>query len=173
MPELIIVGGGVIGLSAAYHLARAGSGVILLEKGRVGAGSSSRAGGIITGHLWDRTGILARQISLGLYRELSAELGAYGYSFQAVGCLNLFSPGEWQGRERLLPLYDDCGMPYEILKAAQIRQRWPRCSRTMTRSGFSIPWADTANRMTIFRLWRGNAASWASISARAARSAAS
>ena len=48
---VIIVGGGVIGLSTAYQLARKRFGkVILLEKGPVGDGSSSRAGGIIPGY---------------------------------------------------------------------------------------------------------------------------
>ncbi len=80
-PRFVIVGGGVIGLSAAYHLARSGAGrVILLEQGAVGAGSSSRAGGIITGHLWSQTGVAARKISLRLFHELSEELGAYGLS---------------------------------------------------------------------------------------------
>ena len=123
--DIVIVGGGVIGLSAAYHLARGGGvRVTLLEKGAVGAGSSSRAGGIITGHLWAKTGIAARKISLSLYRELSEELKAYGYAYQAVGCLNLFSPADWAERERLLPLYDESEVPYEILDAAEIRQRW-------------------------------------------------
>ena len=122
--EVIIVGGGVIGLSAAYHLAGRGVCATLLDKDAVGAGSSSRAGGIITGHLWDKTGILARKISLRLFRELSAQLGDYGYAYRAVGCLNLFSPADWQARERLLPLYDECLAPYEIIDAAEIRQRW-------------------------------------------------
>lgn len=124
--RIVIVGGGVIGLSAAYHLARSGAvRVSLLEKGRVGAGSSSRAGGIITGLLWSKTGVEARKISLRLYQELSEELSSYGYQYQAVGCLNLFSPAEWPERENLLPLYDECQAPYEIIDAAETRQRWP------------------------------------------------
>ncbi len=123
--DILIVGGGVIGLSAAYHLARKGGiRVTLLEKATVGAGSSSRAGGIITGHLWTRTGIEARKISLRLYRELSEELKDYGYEFQAVGCLNLFSPEDWHAREKLLPLYDELDAPYEILDADEMRRRW-------------------------------------------------
>ena len=124
--KIVIVGGGVIGLSAAYHLARRGRlRVILLEKDTLGSGASSRAGGIITSHLWSKTGVAARQISLRLYQELSEELGGYGYQFQAVGCLNLFSPEEWREREKLLPLYDECQAAYEVISAAEIRKRWP------------------------------------------------
>lgn len=120
----VIVGGGVTGLSAAYHLARKRFGkVILLEKGPLGDGSSTRAGGIITGLLWSETGVLARKISLRLFRELSEELD--GYTFHAVGCLNLFDPPSWPAREELLPLYVRCGAPFEILEADEMRRRWP------------------------------------------------
>jgi glycine/D-amino acid oxidase-like deaminating enzyme len=122
--RVVIVGAGVTGLSAAYHLARRGARrVVVLEKGRVGSGSSSRAAGIITGLLWSETGVLARRRSLELFRELSAELE--GYSFRDVGCLNLFDPGSWPEREALLPLYGRLGAPYEILPAAEARRRWP------------------------------------------------
>jgi glycine/D-amino acid oxidase-like deaminating enzyme len=120
----VIIGGGVIGLSTAYHLAKLRFGKItLLDKGAVGDGSSSRAAGIITGLLWSETGVLARKRSLELYRALSDDLP--GYSFQAVGCLNLFDAASWPERTKLLPLYDRLGAPYEILSATEIRTRWP------------------------------------------------
>ena len=138
MPKFIVIGGGVIGLNTAYQLARKRSAadsfampgrssdkVILLEKGQIGAGSSSRAGGIITGLLWTEAGVLARRISLWLYQEMSADLERYGYRFQNVGCLNLFDSSSWPQREALLPLYDRLDFPYEILDAGQMRRRWP------------------------------------------------
>jgi glycine/D-amino acid oxidase-like deaminating enzyme len=120
----VIVGGGVIGLSTAYHLARKRFGrIVVLEKGPVGDGSSGRAAGIITGLLWSETGVLARKISLARFRELSDELD--GYTFQAVGCLNLFGPPAWPERAALLPLYQRLGAPFEILDADAMRRRWP------------------------------------------------
>ncbi|MEM7538269.1 MAG: FAD-binding oxidoreductase [Chloroflexota bacterium] len=120
----IIIGGGVIGLSTAYHLARKQFGrIILIEKNHIGAGASSRAGGIITSLLWGEAGVRARQISLDLYHELSDELP--GYTFHDVGCLNLFDPPSWPEREQLLPLYDRLQASYEILSAAEMHARWP------------------------------------------------
>jgi sarcosine oxidase subunit beta len=48
--DVVIIGGGVIGVSIAYHLALRKAGrVVLLEKGQLGEGSTSRcAGGIRT-----------------------------------------------------------------------------------------------------------------------------
>lgn len=124
--KAIVVGGGAIGLSAAYQLAKKGFGkIFVFEKDTVGDGSSSRAAGIITGLLWTKTGVEARKISLQLYHELSNELSLYGYQFQDVGCLNLFDHDSWSDREKLLPLYDECGVPYEIIDAREIRHRWP------------------------------------------------
>ncbi|MFN8488157.1 MAG: FAD-binding oxidoreductase [Caldilineaceae bacterium] len=120
----IIIGGGVIGLSTAYHLALKNFGkIIVVEKGTVGEGSSRRAAGIITGLLWSDTGVLARKLSLQRFHALSEELP--GYRFQAVGCLNLFDPPSWPEREKLLPLYDRLGAPYEIMSAAEMHARWP------------------------------------------------
>ena len=100
----IIVGGGVTGLSTAYHLKRLGYGdVTIFEKDTIGAGSSSRAAGISTGLLWSKTGILARKTALRRFREMSRELSGYTFHNEH-GCLGLFSPELWPGREALLPL---------------------------------------------------------------------
>src|SRR5437764_3075 len=121
---VIIIGGGVIGLSAAYHLARRRYGpIVLLEKGPVGDGSSSRAAGIITGLLWTDTGVRVRKRCLELFGDLSRELD--GYQFQQAGCLNLFSAEGWPERQRLLPLYDRLGVRYDILSEHEVVARWP------------------------------------------------
>ena len=127
--DVVIVGGGVIGLSTAYHLAHKGAGeIVLLEKGPVGDGSSSRAAGITSGLLWSETGVRARLIGARLFRELSEELEGYTYHNEH-GCLNLYTPQQWGEFQPMLPLYDRLGVPYEILS----EPIWP--TRT-----FSIFW---------------------------------
>ena len=50
-PRVVVVGGGVIGVSCAYYLARGGARVVLLEREGVGAGASSgNAGTVSAGH---------------------------------------------------------------------------------------------------------------------------
>src|SRR5690606_31161563 len=103
-------------LSTAYRLAKKKAGkIIVFDKGKTGDGSSSRAAGIITGLLWSKTGIEARKVALRLFRELSSELN--GYRFQDVGTLNLLDEQAWEQRKLLLPLYEQCGAPFETLTA--------------------------------------------------------
>src|SRR5215468_2832634 len=45
--DVAVVGGGFTGLSAAYHLARRGVRVVVLEASTLGAGASGRTGGIV------------------------------------------------------------------------------------------------------------------------------
>ena len=65
--SVVVVGGGVIGLSTAYHLARAGvTDVVLLERDRLGAGSTCKAAGGVRAQFSDPV-----NIELGL-RSLAA-----------------------------------------------------------------------------------------------------
>lgn len=121
--RIVVVGGGVIGLSTAFHLADRNAGtVILVEKGPIGDGSSSRAGGIITGLMGTETAVRARKISLELFQRFSREVD--GYTFHDVGTLNL-AADQGAGRVEMLPLYDRLDAPYEILDADEMRRRWP------------------------------------------------
>lgn len=157
----VIIGGGVTGLSTAYHLARKGYGrIIVLEKGPVGDGSSSRAAGIITGLLWSETGVRARKLSLELFRELSEDLD--GYSFQAVGCLNLFDLSSWPERAALLPLYERAMHPSRLwvpLRCGHVGRIFIRKTSIL---GSTILLVVLASPMTIYQHWQGSVANWES-----------
>src|SRR5690242_1056726 len=47
MPDAIVIGGGVVGASAALELARAGADVVLFERGDLGSGATGAANGLV------------------------------------------------------------------------------------------------------------------------------
>lgn len=74
--DILIVGGGVIGTSVAYALARRRAGrVVLLEKSFLGAGSSGKSGAIIRQHYSNRLTALMAQKSLRVFEHFEDAVG--------------------------------------------------------------------------------------------------
>ena len=87
--EVIVIGGGIAGVSTAYHLAEQGRSVTLLERGEIASEASGvNAGGIGAlgwGHLPNLESYLTMG-SLQIFRSLQIELG-YDIEFRASGAL--------------------------------------------------------------------------------------
>src|SRR5688572_1693359 len=77
--RVVIMGGGVIGCSAAYHLARAGwKDVVLLERDRLTSGTTWHAAGLmVTFGSTSETSTELRKYTRDLYRRLEAETGQH------------------------------------------------------------------------------------------------
>ena len=92
--SVAIIGGGVIGMSTAFHLAEKGvPEITVIDKGYIGGGSSLQAAGIVTSLEWNETAIRARLNTLDNFERFSRILE--GYSFHQVGCLNLSSEEDY------------------------------------------------------------------------------
>src|SRR5437899_3599377 len=74
--DVLVVGGGVIGTSIAYHLAgrRAGR-VVVLEKSYLGAGSSGKSGAIVRQHYSNRLTAEMAQKSLRVFERFDDAVG--------------------------------------------------------------------------------------------------
>src|ERR1700729_2078055 len=69
--RVVVIGGGITGVSVAYHLARAGwRDIVLLEKGELTSGSTHHAAGLGTQFPPWGTMMESRRYSVWLYREL-------------------------------------------------------------------------------------------------------
>ncbi|MGG7567506.1 GcvT family protein [Rhodovulum sp. DZ06] len=121
----VIVGGGAVGASIAYHLAKAGWDTVLLERDELTAGSTWHAAGLLplfnmsyaTSHIHD--------YSVKFYKTLEAETGLNA-GFSVVGNLRM---AQTDARMDEYMLYasnaDAVGVPYEFMTPAQIKDRWP------------------------------------------------
>ncbi len=120
--ELVVVGGGVIGLAIAYNLARRGFGdIVILEKGYLAAGASGRNGGGIRQQWSTEVNIRLMQESVAICKDFAKEVGVNIW-FRQGGYLFLSrSAAETQRLERNVKLQNRCGVPTEILTPAQAK----------------------------------------------------
>ena len=88
----VIVGGGIVGVTAAFYSLRKGRRVVLIEKCAIACHSSGKAGGFLTdgdsGWHSGSIGRLAKR-SFALHEELAKELGAEKIGFRRVKCVGL------------------------------------------------------------------------------------
>ena len=73
--DVLIVGGGVMGTSAAFHLAEAGVDVVLVERGELSGGSTSKAAGGVRANFSDELNIMLGKRSLDLFAEFPQRPG--------------------------------------------------------------------------------------------------
>ncbi|MGR3824051.1 MAG: NAD(P)/FAD-dependent oxidoreductase [Salipiger marinus] len=98
--DCVVIGGGIVGVSAAYWLARAGQKVVLVEKGAVGAEQSSRNWGWCRQQNRDARELPLSTHSLSLWEEMGADLGD-SLGFSRCGLLYLSNnPDEIEGWAR-------------------------------------------------------------------------
>ncbi len=116
---MVVVGGGVMGLAAAWALARAGREPVVLEQFRVGHphGSSHGATRIFRLAYVEAEWVRLAQEALVLWRELEAECG--DQVLDLTGLVDLpVDPA------RLTATLDACNAAYELLDAAEVERRF-------------------------------------------------
>jgi len=123
--DVIIIGGGVIGVSIAYHLALKKAGkVFLFEKGQLGEGSTSRCVGGIRTQFSTEINIRFSLESLKAFDRFKEEFGV-DPEFRRIGYLFLATTkGEMEVFKGNMELQKGFGIPVELLDSDEIRRRW-------------------------------------------------
>ncbi len=122
----VVIGGGIVGCSTAYHLAREGwTDTVLIESGQLSSGSTWHAAGLV-GQL--RTNANITQLlgqSVALYDKLEAETGqATGWKMN--GGLRLACTQErWTEVRRQATMARSFGLEMELLSPEEARALWP------------------------------------------------
>jgi len=125
--DAVVIGTGVIGAAVAYELAKTGLRVVSVDRsGGVGTGSTSSSASIVRFHYSTFEGVAAAWEAKFSWENWAEYLGSRpGESlakFVKSGCVILDGSTD---RERVLPLFDRVGVPYECWDAETIRQRVP------------------------------------------------
>jgi 4-methylaminobutanoate oxidase (formaldehyde-forming) len=124
--EVVVIGGGILGCSTAYHLARDHKAdVIVLEQNQLTAGSTWHAAGLV-GQLRSSASITqVLKYSVDLYRKLEEETGL-ATGWKMTGCLRLATnPERMIEFRRLATTARSFGMEMHLLSPAEVKAMWP------------------------------------------------
>lgn len=123
--DVVVIGGGVMGVMTAYHLAERGLSVVVSEKGRVAGEQSSRNWGWIRQQCRDPDELPIMVESLSIWRQLAGELGD-GLGFRQAGTMYLANrQKDYDAYEAWLPHARAHGVDSRMLSRAEVDAAFP------------------------------------------------
>ena len=123
--DLVVVGGGVIGTSIAFHLAEAGVDVCLLERDELAGGSTSRAAGGVRTQFSDPLNIAIGLRSIEAFTNFGERPGAE-IDLHQVGYLFLLDrPEDVAAFEASVSLQNELGVPSRFVSLAEAAELCP------------------------------------------------
>jgi sarcosine oxidase, subunit beta len=122
---VVVVGGGVIGASAAFHLAEAGVDVVLVERAQLASGSTCKAAGGVRTQFSDVLNIELAQRSLDAFRDFGRRPG-WEIDFRQVGYLFVLArEPDLEVFGRSVALQNEHGLDSRILTRDEARELCP------------------------------------------------
>ena len=124
--QAVVVGGGIVGCSAAYHLTRRGiTDVLLLEQNTLTGGATWHAAGLVSKLKSGHTLTRLAAYTADLYEKLEEETGqATGY--RNTGSITVASDFErWEEIRRGMSMAKTAGIHMEVISPDQAKEMWP------------------------------------------------
>ena len=138
--RVVIIGGGVIGCSIAYHLTRLGwRDVVLLERAQLTSGTTWHAAGLLTSLRDTETQTRLAKYSQDLYRKLESETG------QATGLIDCGSiqlamtADKAQEMRRGMHMAASFGVEAHEISPAEVKNMWPLADASDLKAAFYFP----------------------------------
>lgn len=124
--RVVIIGGGVVGVSALYHLAKAGwSDCLLLEKNELTAGSTWHAAGNCPNFAANYSVMNMQRYGLALYRKLAEEVN-YPINYHVTGAIRLaHSHKRMMEFERVRGMAAHMGLTMDMCTPEELQQHFP------------------------------------------------
>lgn len=124
--KVVVIGGGVVGVSTLYHLVKKGwSDVCLLERTELTAGSTWHAAGLLPLFNMSYTVGQLHKYSVDLYKRLPEETGQ-DVSFHVTGNLRLATTQDRMDEyHKYCGVANTIGVPFQIITPEEIKKLWP------------------------------------------------
>ena len=126
--RVVVIGGGVVGVSTLYHLARKGwSDVVLLERKELTSGSTWHAAGLLPLFNLSYSVGQIHKYSVALYKSLEAETGQTVGLKQVSNIRLARTPDRWDEFMHYKGVAETIGVDVKVLTPADVREVWPLC----------------------------------------------
>ena len=144
--RIVIVGGGIVGCSTAYHLAQLGhQDILLLEQGQLTCGTTWHAAGLVGQMRPNRNMTRMSKYGIELYSKLEAETGL-ATGWKQCGSVNVAAtPERMKVLRRQAALAASFGVEVEVISAQRAGELWPLLRTDDLHGGLWIPGDGKAN----------------------------
>jgi 4-methylaminobutanoate oxidase (formaldehyde-forming) len=124
--EIIVVGGGIAGVSVAYHLAKLGrEDILLLEQGSLTCGTTWHAAGLVGQMRPNRSMTRMSQYGIQLYATLESETGL-ATGWKQCGSVNVArTPERWIVYQRQAAMARSFGIEVQLITPREAADKWP------------------------------------------------
>ncbi|MBL8632116.1 MAG: GcvT family protein [Myxococcales bacterium] len=149
--RVVVIGGGIIGTSVAYHLAHMGeTDVVLLERDRLTSGTTWHAAGlIVTFGSTSETSTEMRKYTRDLYLKLEAETGL-STGFKPVGFIEVAADRDRLEEYRRVSAFNrHCGVDVHEISAREVGELFPLARTDDILAGFYVKEDGRANPVDI------------------------
>jgi heterotetrameric sarcosine oxidase gamma subunit len=148
--HVVIIGGGIIGCSVAYHLTKLGwNDVLILERKELTSGTTWHAAGLIVTPDSDELAVEMATYTRELIKSLEVET-SQSTGFKEIGYLQLACTPDWlEERRRMAVAARRLGVNYQEISPTEVKKLWPLADTSDVLAGFYTPEDGRANPVDV------------------------